>query len=181
MIWRSFVAAFLFISLPSAAFAQIEPDLLADAERGDAETQFNLGFMYSTGKGVPENDIEAVKWYRLAAEQGAARAQYNLGVMYEKGKGVPSNGIEAVKWYRLAAKQGLTQAQYNLGNMYYYGNGVTTNYVKAYAWWSMAAAQGNEDASANKDIVTDRMTREQIADAQAYAARCFENDYKGCD
>ena len=45
--------------------------------------------MYRKGEGVPENDAEAVKWYRLAAEQGGARAQSNLGFMYETGRGVP--------------------------------------------------------------------------------------------
>ena len=56
--------------------------------------------------GVPKNDREAVKWYRLAAEQGVAAAQYNLGLMYDNGDGVPENDREAVKWYRLAAEQG---------------------------------------------------------------------------
>ena len=36
--------------------------------------------MYASGEGVPEDDKEAVKWYRLAAEQGYAQAQYNLGL-----------------------------------------------------------------------------------------------------
>ena len=30
-------------------------------------------------EGVPEDDAEAVRWYRKAAEQGHAGAQYNLG------------------------------------------------------------------------------------------------------
>ena len=41
--------------------------------------------MYDRGEGVPENDAEAVKWYRKAAEQGLADAQHNLGMMYDKG------------------------------------------------------------------------------------------------
>ena len=28
--------------------------------------QFNLGIMYDTGEGVPQNDAEAVRWYRIA-------------------------------------------------------------------------------------------------------------------
>ena len=36
--------------------------------------------MYGAGRGVPQDDAEAVRWYRLAAEQGEASAQYNLGV-----------------------------------------------------------------------------------------------------
>jgi len=36
---------------------------------------------------VPQNSIEAVKWYRKSAEQGYARAQSNLGFAYEHGEG----------------------------------------------------------------------------------------------
>ena len=31
--------------------------------------------MYATGEGVPKDDAEAVRWYRLAAEEGNASAQ----------------------------------------------------------------------------------------------------------
>ena len=62
--------------------------------------------MYANGEGVPENDVEAVKLYRLAAEQGYAPAQNNLGVMYEKGEGVPENDVKAYVWYSVAAAQG---------------------------------------------------------------------------
>ena len=52
------------------------------AEEGDAAAQFNLGVMYADGRGVPQDETEAVRWYRLAAERGNARAQANLGVKY---------------------------------------------------------------------------------------------------
>mgnify|MGYP000046908671 CR=1 FL=1 len=70
------------------------------AEQGDAEAQFNLGVIYDYGEGVPENDKEAVKWYRKSAEQGNAKAQGNLGVRNGKGEGVPENDAEAVKGKR---------------------------------------------------------------------------------
>ena len=71
----------------------------------------NLGIMYDIGEGVPENNAEAVKWYRKAADQGHASAQCNLGLMYDNGEGVPENDAEAVKWYRKAADQGHAKAQ----------------------------------------------------------------------
>ena len=61
--------------------------LLFHAEQGHASAQSNLGLMYDNGEGVPEDDAEAVRWYRLAAEQGLAEAQSNLGFMYDKGEG----------------------------------------------------------------------------------------------
>mgnify|MGYP001068180095 CR=1 FL=1 len=79
--------------------------LKADAEKGVAGAQFRLGMMYDLGFGVPEDDQEAVKWYRLAAKQGVAQAQSNLGMMYDFGYGVQKDNKEAFKWYRLAAEQ----------------------------------------------------------------------------
>jgi uncharacterized protein len=62
--------------------------------------------LYSNGRGVPEDDVEAVKWFRLAAEQGLDLAQTNLGRMYDKGTGVPQDYVRAYKWWNLAAAQG---------------------------------------------------------------------------
>ena len=38
------------------------------AEEGNAVAQNNLGLMYDNGWGVPQDDKEAVNWYRLAVE-----------------------------------------------------------------------------------------------------------------
>ena len=172
----------LTVLLTSTAFAA--PDLdknMAAAEQGNANAQFNLGLMYSEGIGVPENDAEAVKWYRKAAEQGVASAQSNLGMMYENGRGVPENHAEAVKWYRKAADQGLATAQYNLGSRYANGEGVPENSIRAYVWWSMAKTQGQTSATEYLERLKPQMTKQQIADGQALAAKCFESDYKDCD
>ena len=64
------------------------------AKRGYANAQYNLGYMYSYGKGVKQNYSEAVKWYRLAAEQGNAKTQSNLNYMYEHGEGVCKTTLE---------------------------------------------------------------------------------------
>jgi TPR repeat protein len=136
------------------------------AEAGDASAQYNLGVIYDFGKGVPEDDAESAKWFRLAAEQGDAKAQFNLGLMYANGEGVPKDDAEAVKWYRLAAEQGDARAQVHLGLMYAQGKGVPEDYVQTYAWWNLAASQGNKKASKNMDIVRKNMTPAQIAEAQ---------------
>ena len=62
--------------------------------------------MYADGLGLPKDEAEAVKWYRMAAEQGQANAQDNLGFAYAKGLGVPKDEAKAVKWCRMAAEQG---------------------------------------------------------------------------
>jgi TPR repeat protein len=72
------------------------------AERGIAAAQSYLGFMFETGRGVPQNYTEAAMWYRRAAEQGDSLAQYSLGLLYDKGQGVPRDIVEASKWLNLA-------------------------------------------------------------------------------
>jgi TPR repeat protein len=102
--------------------------------------------MYANGQGVPKDDKEAMKWYRLAADQGYASAQNNLGLMYANGQGVPKDDKEAVKWYRLAADQGNANAQFNLGGRYANGQGVPQDYKEAVKWYRLAADQGNASA-----------------------------------
>jgi TPR repeat protein len=70
------------------------------AEEGDSEAQFDLGYVYEEGDGVPQDDAEAARWYRKAAEQGNADAQFNLGYMHREGRGVPQDFVEAARCYR---------------------------------------------------------------------------------
>jgi TPR repeat protein len=69
--------------------------------------------MYYNGRGVPQSDSEALKWYRLAADQGFADAQYNIGIMYGNGEGVPQDNVQAWMWFDLAAEQGSEPAKKN--------------------------------------------------------------------
>ena len=117
------------------------------AEQGDVDAQFDLGWMYDMGYGVPEDDKHAVKWYTLAAEQGDDDAQFNLGWMYFHGEGVPEKMNQrfpiALKWYTLAAEQGHDGAQNNLAYMYANGLSGTFDYKTAVKWYTLAAEQGN--------------------------------------
>jgi uncharacterized protein len=74
------------------------------AEQGNVSAQYNLGFMFDNGQGVPQDHATAVSWYRKAAEQGHAAAQNNLGVKFANGgQGVPQDYAAAASWYRKAA------------------------------------------------------------------------------
>ncbi len=114
------------------------------AEQGMAAAQFNLGVMYEKGRGVKQDDFEAVKWFRKAAEQGMADAQFNLGFMYDKGRGVKQDDFEAVKWFRKAAEQGHAKAQALLGLEYLLGKGVQFDKSLAKEWFGKACNNGNQ-------------------------------------
>ena len=111
------------LELTGTAWAQTPKDdrfireLRAKATAGDADAQVNLGNAYADGRGVPQDDAQAVAWWRKAADQGNAVAQGNLGWMYANGWGVTQDDAQAVAWYRKAAEQGDPYAQCNLGVM----------------------------------------------------------------
>ena len=110
--------------------------------------------------------ITALREWLPLAYQGDRDAQYNLGIIYDNGHGVPEDDTEATRWYRLAADQGHVNGQFNLGVMYGYGFGVPEDNVYAYMWTNLAAAKGHEGAITNKKALQNRMTRDQIAQAQ---------------
>ena len=112
------------------------------AEQGDADAQFEVGWMYAHGTGVSRNDGEAARWFRMAADQGDADAQRNLGWMYAHGLGVDRDDREAVYWYRQAAEQEHPDAQCDLGWMYEHGRGVIHDDKEAVRWYRKAAEQG---------------------------------------
>ena len=119
------------------------------------------------------SETQDIGQLRKAAMQGDVDAQFDLGIMYYLGEGVPEDDREAVKWLRKAAEEGLAPAQSQLGLMYYNGAGVPEDYVKAYVWLNLAAAQGNTKATEGKDSLRNRMTAEQVAEAQKLATELW--------
>lgn len=80
------------------------------AEDGFDLAQFNLGYMYERGEGVPQDYSEAFQWYRRAAEQGDAGAQFNVALMYGKGEGVPQDYVMSHMWANIAGAKGVEKA-----------------------------------------------------------------------
>ena len=122
--------------------------------------------------------FEEIRPTGKAAEQGDAEAQATLGVMYQKGEGVPQDYAEAVKWYRRSAEQGRAISLGSLGAMYYTGNGVQQDDAKAYMFFNLAAAKGVEDTEKYREQIAERMTKEQIAEAQKLSREWLERNAK---
>jgi uncharacterized protein len=83
-----------------AAALRLLPPL---ALQGDPLAKRLLGFMYSEGKGTPQDFEKAAGWFWSAAEMGDAASQAVLGGMYIRGEGVARNYVQAHKWLNLAA------------------------------------------------------------------------------
>lgn len=147
--------------------------LLPLAEQGDARAQSAVGEIYYHGRGMPQDDAEAMKWFRRAGEQRDFSAQFHLGEIHAQGQSVPKDYAEAANWYRLSAEQGYGPAQYNLGLAYSKGEGVLQDNVQAYMWFNLAAGRfGSSDARSrnaaitNRDLVAKKMTAAEIDEAQ---------------
>ena len=69
-------------------------------------------WLYTDGKGIPQDSEKAVFWLEKAANQGDAQHQYWLGKRYADGKGIPQNSAKAVYWIRKAADSGFSSATY---------------------------------------------------------------------
>ena len=116
------------------------------AERGDAESQFNLGLKYANGRGVKQDYSAAYHWYKLAADQGNSDAQVNVGVLLEDGLGVTQDHKLAMKYYKRASSQGDGCADFNIATLYLLGKGVTQSQKLALNWFKKGAENGDPDA-----------------------------------
>lgn len=76
------------------------------AEAGNPFIQFFIGGMYDLGQGVPRDQAEAVRWYRLSANQGIAKAHVSLGLKYYYGEGVSKDFVEAHKRFNIGCALG---------------------------------------------------------------------------
>jgi TPR repeat protein len=113
------------------------------AERGNRIAMANLGWVYDTGRGVPQDYAKAREWYEKA---GDSYAMNSLGVLYENGRGVPQDFGKAREWYEKAVAADNSDAMRNLGLLYKNGWGVPQDYTKARECFEQAAVAGNMDA-----------------------------------
>jgi TPR repeat protein len=66
----------------------------------------NIGNLHHYGRGVPQDVVEAMRWYRLAADKGSANGEFNLGVLYATGQGIDRDPAQARAWFSKALAQG---------------------------------------------------------------------------
>ncbi len=61
---------------------------------------------------VLQDDVEAARWYQLAAEQGVVDAQLRLAKICQEGLGLPKNEQLASEWY-LRATQAILEQEHS--------------------------------------------------------------------
>jgi uncharacterized protein len=126
MIYKNLTAGFLFVSLVvvlfdasanaledavtamrSGDFAEAYCIMRPLAEKGDADAQYNIGWMYMNGYGLRVNDNLALEWWQKAAAQGHSDASFSIGMLYSLGDGeISSDPDKAIDNYLVAAIDG---------------------------------------------------------------------------
>lgn len=73
------------------------------ADGGHSGAMLQLGKLYRSGVGVPQNYEYAEKWVRSAADAGNSEAMVELGRLYRSGLGVKADLVKAYVWFNRAA------------------------------------------------------------------------------
>lgn len=146
-------------------------EVLKRAQAGDSNAQNELGLLYSEGRELPQNYLEAKDWFKKAADQGHAGAQVNLGTLYSLGRGAPYSDHMALFWFQKAAAQRNALAFAKLGMMYERGRAVPQSLIEAHMWYNLSVAYGEKRAAESREAVAVRMTPGQIAEAEARAKK----------
>ncbi len=126
------------------------PDLArlrAQAEAGDAQSQYSMGLRHTNGQGVSQDYAAGAGWFARAAGGGHAESAYMLGIAYYSGRGVAQDHSQAVEWFARAAGGGHPRALYLLGDAYANGRGVGKEPAWAARWFAKAAERGHGEAA----------------------------------
>ena len=181
---RTIVRAYILLSLADWvgwSEAGTIRDMLVEGVKFEklAYAQNVIGDRFYNGVGVPEDDEEAIKWFRLAAAQGDAAAQKNLGWMYYYGYGVPKNAFKAVNWFRLSAVSGNPDGEFGLAVMYEEGAGIREDDAQAINWYTLAAKQGHSYAQNNLGVMYaagDGVVEDDVMAVKWYRAAAMQDE-----
>jgi TPR repeat protein len=126
---------------------------LKGAQAGNSWSMCNIGWLYSSGLGVPEDKISASEWYLKAAQHGDSLAMRNVADMYREGIGVTKDYTEALGWYRKGAALRDATCMFYLGWMSHNGWGIAQDHKEAMTWYLKSAEQGDYSAMRNMGVL----------------------------
>lgn len=102
------LAGILLLGMSLSLSAGNFEDAKKACDKGDGDGCGKLGFLYSSGQGVEQDDFKAVEFFGKACDAGDAGGCYNLGYSYESGTGVGQDDSKAKELYGKACDGGLT-------------------------------------------------------------------------
>ncbi|MFQ5452525.1 MAG: tetratricopeptide repeat protein [Candidatus Paceibacterota bacterium] len=113
---------------------------LSLARSGDVNSCVFVGWLLSKGgKGVKQDQEQAIKWLELASNSGSVDAKYILGTVYCDLRKYD----QAISSFKQASASGYSAAFYQLGKMYYFGIGLARDLSQAYCYFCEASKLGH--------------------------------------
>jgi localization factor PodJL len=134
---------------------------------GHAPSQYRLASLYREGKEITRDSALAFQWFDRAAAQGHVLAMHNAAVLLAEGVHGAPDYAGAALWFKRAAEHGVKDSQFNIAILFARGLGVSQNLEESYYWFGVAALQGDPDAGKKRDEIAGRLSKEQLAKAQA--------------
>lgn len=129
---------------------QMREECLEGDEKGNAEDQYLLGYLYEKGLGGLKQERErAIALYMAASEQGLNEASCELGDLFRTGTLVRQDLSKALGYYQKAADNGSALAMNYLGLCYETGEYVSKDIKKALMFYQKAAELKFPEALAN--------------------------------
>ena len=143
-------AALLDTSRGKEGAAEAVTWLRQAATGGHSGAMLQLGKLYRSGVGMPQNYEYAEKWIRRSAEAGDSDAMVELGRLYRGGLGVTADQVQAYVWFNRAA------AAMNMDGVYERDNialKLSPDEMKAAQALSLADEEGHVDPAPDNDKV----------------------------
>jgi uncharacterized protein len=123
---------------------------VAEAQKGIADAQFNLGVLSLNGQGTKKDHQKAFLYFLLAADQEHVEACNCLGHMFQEGLGCEENEEQALYWFDKAAAHGCMDSQVSAAKLHLKiktsGTEFETNEQVASRLYNEAAEHGNLEA-----------------------------------
>ena len=124
------------------------------SERGNADAQTSLGYMYQSAQGCEKDEAKTLELYTKAAEANQPYALFNLAILYENGiGGVEHDQFKAHELHMEAATREVPPAMYEVALMLERGLGCAQSYSEAAFWYEEAAKRGHLEAFNNLGVL----------------------------
>ena len=112
------------------------------ASLGHTDSLSKIGILYWGGDPKIRDQVEAFRWFELAAARGCAAGAYGCARALLFGEGTQKDVAEGLEHLHFAAEHGEDFAQLLLGDLYEKGELVEKDEEQAAYWYKRGAAQG---------------------------------------
>ena len=116
------------------------------SDAGSADAAYSLGVLYKQGRGVGQDDAEALKWFRRAADENNVPSMIEFAIMAFNGQGMKPDEALAARYFLKAAQRNNPVAQNRAARLLVAGRGIAPDVVEGMKWHLLARSAGVGDA-----------------------------------